>query len=246
MTALQRVWVDHRISPSRWENFYGKLMDDWPSVAMYSTVILAMDIGFLSVPSVSRQISGSVTIVSIYFYIFCIVGSLVVYLCLTRQHQFADTAVSRECCIESIVAYHYNKRLQPNSSRRWHGLRLVPDLWHMCMVVCYVVVGVSTMPFWVLSGSRKSCASAACCISCLHSFIMSSRLWPPGRSHSLETHAACFSSCDSQARRGISIFRRGCWRGSNIGLDFDKVLIVTRLSYLQNDVYRSDSISTNS
>jgi hypothetical protein len=59
--------------------------------------MVAVDISFLAVPSVNIQDSGSVTIISTYISIFCIVGSLVVSLFLTRLYglESADTVVSK-------------------------------------------------------------------------------------------------------------------------------------------------------
>ncbi|KAG1893442.1 uncharacterized protein F5891DRAFT_1066667 [Suillus fuscotomentosus] len=98
MEELRRVWVDRSINSPRWKNFNSKLSTEWSSITMYSTVMIAVDVSFLAVPSVSNQNSGSVPIISTYLSIFCIVGSLVVSLFLTRQNRLygqesADTAV---------------------------------------------------------------------------------------------------------------------------------------------------------
>ncbi|KAG1805190.1 uncharacterized protein BJ212DRAFT_1284012 [Suillus subaureus] len=98
MEELRRVWVDRSINSPRWKHFNSKLSSEWSSITIYSTVMVAVDVSFLAVPSVSPQDSGSVTIISTYLSIFCIVGSLVVSLFLTRQSRMygqesADTAV---------------------------------------------------------------------------------------------------------------------------------------------------------
>ncbi|KAG2042009.1 hypothetical protein BDR03DRAFT_841637, partial [Suillus americanus] len=98
MEELRRVWVDRSVNSPRWKNFNSKLSSEWSSITMYSTVMVAVDVSFLAVPSVSLQDSGSVTTISTYLSIFCIVGSLVVSLFLTRQSRMygqesADTAV---------------------------------------------------------------------------------------------------------------------------------------------------------
>ncbi|KAG1891990.1 hypothetical protein F4604DRAFT_2746 [Suillus subluteus] len=156
MTALQRVWVDHRISPSRWKNFYNKLMDDWSSVAMYSTVLLAVDISFLSVPSVSLQKSGSVTTVSIYFSIFCTVGSLVVSLCLTRQHRLygqesADTAAQ---FLTKVARSAFGTR----SVATVHGLPYVMLLWGMMyFILAFSYQVLMSTPTWTLAFTGSAC-----------------------------------------------------------------------------------------
>ncbi|KAG1873588.1 hypothetical protein DFJ58DRAFT_759103 [Suillus subalutaceus] len=98
MEELRRVWVDRSINSPRWKNFNSKLSSEWSSITIYATVMVAVDVSFLAVPSVSSQDSGSVTTISTYLSIFCIVGSLVVSLFLTRQNRMygqesADTAV---------------------------------------------------------------------------------------------------------------------------------------------------------
>lgn len=98
MEELRRVWVDRSINSPRWKNFNSNLSSEWSGITIYSTVMMAVNVSFLAVPSVSIQNSGSVTIISTYLSIFCIVGSLVVSLFLTRQNRIygqesADTAV---------------------------------------------------------------------------------------------------------------------------------------------------------
>lgn len=117
MAELRLVWVDRSINSPRWKNFNTRLSSEWSGITMYvrvtilagrllftsscqSTVMVAVDVSFLAVPSVSIQDSGSVPIISTYLSIFCIVGSLVVSLFLTRQNRLygqesADTAVSK-------------------------------------------------------------------------------------------------------------------------------------------------------
>ncbi|OJA15332.1 hypothetical protein AZE42_03341 [Rhizopogon vesiculosus] len=98
MSELRRVWVDRSINSPRWKNFNNKLSSEWSGITMYSTVMIAVDVSFLAVPSVSNQDSQSVTTISTYISVFCIVGSLVVSLFLTRQNrqygqESADKAV---------------------------------------------------------------------------------------------------------------------------------------------------------
>ncbi|KAG2354710.1 hypothetical protein BDR07DRAFT_1464915 [Suillus spraguei] len=98
MEELQRVWVDRSINSPRWKNFNSKLNSEWSSITIYSTVMIAVDVSFLAVPSVSDLKSDSVTTISTYLSVFCIIGSLVISLFLTRQSRMygqesADTAV---------------------------------------------------------------------------------------------------------------------------------------------------------
>lgn len=65
--------------------------------------MIAVDVSFLAVPSVNIGNAGSVAVICTYISLFCIVGSLVVSLFLTRQNRMygqesADKAVSKEHC----------------------------------------------------------------------------------------------------------------------------------------------------
>ncbi|OAX43355.1 hypothetical protein K503DRAFT_853348 [Rhizopogon vinicolor AM-OR11-026] len=99
MSELRRVWVDRSINSPRWKNFNNQLSSEWSGITMYSTVMIAVDVSFLAVPTVMPS-DGSQPppVVSTYISVFCIVGSLVVSLFLTRQNrrygqESADKAV---------------------------------------------------------------------------------------------------------------------------------------------------------
>jgi hypothetical protein len=75
--------------------------------------MLAVDVSFLAVPSVNLGDSGSVTVISTYISLFCIVGSLVASLFLTRQNRMygqesADAAVSKELCTGDRITLKRN------------------------------------------------------------------------------------------------------------------------------------------
>ncbi|KAG2124035.1 hypothetical protein DEU56DRAFT_828313, partial [Suillus clintonianus] len=87
MTELQRVWVDKSTSSPRWKDFNDKLSREWISITIYSTVMLTVDLSFLTVPSVNAQTSQSVAIIAAYLSTFCVVGSLVVSILLAGQNR---------------------------------------------------------------------------------------------------------------------------------------------------------------
>jgi hypothetical protein len=117
MRELRRVWVDRSINSPRWKQFNNQLTSEWSGITMYvrimisycstpicahsyqSTVMLAVDVSFLAVPSVIPSNTQKLPpqVIGTYISVFCIIGSLVVSLCLTRQNRHqesADTAVS--------------------------------------------------------------------------------------------------------------------------------------------------------
>ncbi|KAG1737405.1 hypothetical protein EDB19DRAFT_2025672 [Suillus lakei] len=77
--AIHRIWVDGTIVQSRWKNFIDRLATEWNTYAIFSTVVLAVNISFLAVPSVAGQTSA---ILLTYLSTICTIGSLVVTLCL--------------------------------------------------------------------------------------------------------------------------------------------------------------------
>ncbi|KAG1726856.1 hypothetical protein EDB19DRAFT_1643291 [Suillus lakei] len=94
---LRRVWigpVSSYINPHRWKNFYSKLMSEWSSITMYSTVMLAVDISFLAVPSVNVQGSRSVPVATMYISVFWNIGSLVASLFMLTNSTFGIQALA--------------------------------------------------------------------------------------------------------------------------------------------------------
>ncbi|KAG1733752.1 hypothetical protein EDB19DRAFT_1911469 [Suillus lakei] len=53
--ALHKIWVDYTIVQRRWKNFINRLNSEWNGYTIFSTVMLAVDISFLAVPSVQES-----------------------------------------------------------------------------------------------------------------------------------------------------------------------------------------------
>ncbi|OJA08211.1 hypothetical protein AZE42_06851 [Rhizopogon vesiculosus] len=80
--ALHRIWVDESIVQPRWKNFIDRLNNEWNGFTIFSTVMLAVDISFLAVPSVQGQTAANLVA---YLSTLCAMGSLVVSLVLAGQ-----------------------------------------------------------------------------------------------------------------------------------------------------------------
>ncbi|KAJ8584358.1 hypothetical protein M405DRAFT_468041 [Rhizopogon salebrosus TDB-379] len=80
--GLHRIWVDETIVQPRWKNFIDRLNTEWSGYTIFSTVMLAVDISFLAVPSVQGQTAA---ILVAYLSTLCAMGSLVVSLVLAGQ-----------------------------------------------------------------------------------------------------------------------------------------------------------------
>ncbi|KAG9309092.1 hypothetical protein JVU11DRAFT_10975 [Chiua virens] len=92
--ALKSIWVDENINYAQWSKFSTKLTAEWNGFAIYSTVMLAVDISFLSVPSVNKGNvnSQSVAIVATYMSLLCVVGSLVSSVLLSGKITAMETS----------------------------------------------------------------------------------------------------------------------------------------------------------
>ncbi|KAG1844496.1 hypothetical protein F4604DRAFT_1821522 [Suillus subluteus] len=80
--AFRKILVDQDIVDARWKQYMDKLNSDWNGYTIFSTVMLAVDISFLSVPSVQTQTPA---ILLSYMSTLCAMGSLVVTLLLVGQ-----------------------------------------------------------------------------------------------------------------------------------------------------------------
>ncbi|KAG2338460.1 hypothetical protein BDR05DRAFT_969157 [Suillus weaverae] len=80
--ALHRIWVDDTIVQPRWKNFIDRLTTEWNGFTIFSTVMLAVDISFLAVPSVQTQTPA---IILAYLSTLCAMGSLLVSLIMAGQ-----------------------------------------------------------------------------------------------------------------------------------------------------------------
>ncbi|KAG2029943.1 hypothetical protein BDR03DRAFT_1017727 [Suillus americanus] len=83
--ALHKTWVDYAIVQRHWKNFINRLNSEWNGYTMFSTVMLAVDISFLAVPSVQNQTPA---ILVSYTSTLCALGSLAVSV-LASQWQSA-------------------------------------------------------------------------------------------------------------------------------------------------------------
>ncbi|KAG2751243.1 hypothetical protein P692DRAFT_20774981 [Suillus brevipes Sb2] len=157
MQELRRVWVDRSINSPRWKNFNTRLNSEWSGITMYSTVMLAVDVSFLAVPSVGILNSGSVTITSTYLSIFCIVGSLVVSLFLTRQNRLygqesADTAVQ-------FLTKMTGSAFGTKAVATVHGLPYAMLLWGMLyFMLAFSYQVFTTTPTLTLAATGSTCA----------------------------------------------------------------------------------------
>ncbi|KAG2139271.1 hypothetical protein DEU56DRAFT_944095, partial [Suillus clintonianus] len=83
MKSIQKIWVDETIIWPRWTKFRDRLTTEWNGYAIFSTVMLAVDISFLAVPIADA--GRTIVFIIIYLSVLCILGSLTSTLFLVGQ-----------------------------------------------------------------------------------------------------------------------------------------------------------------
>lgn len=157
MEELRRVWVDRSINSPRWKNFNSKLSSEWSGITMYSTVMVAVDVSFLAVPSVNVQDACSVTVISTYISLFCIVGSLVASLFLTRQNRMYGQESA-----DAAVIFLTRSVFGTKSLATVHGLPYAMLLWGMVyFIIAFSYQVFTSTPIITLATTGSACGIVA-------------------------------------------------------------------------------------
>lgn len=82
---LKIIWVDRIINRVLWNQFIGKLNDEWAGLALSATVILNANVAFLAIPSV-QDIARLLS----YLSVACSIAVVLLVLLLVRQNQKKD------------------------------------------------------------------------------------------------------------------------------------------------------------
>ncbi|KAH9993802.1 hypothetical protein BJV77DRAFT_944049, partial [Russula vinacea] len=102
LRELKNVWADDIVIEEVWRNFMQKLISEWIEFVLYSTVMLAVNVGFLAIPGVvvipskewmiaSTQVASSISLV------FSI-GSIITGLLLVRRNRTMAAQDPRTAC----------------------------------------------------------------------------------------------------------------------------------------------------
>lgn len=85
---IDSVWVDQSVNRPRWKMFMNRLTSEWSGLAIYSTVMLAVDISFLSMPAIGTRPSAQI---ALYISSLWSVASLVVSALLAQSGGHRDS-----------------------------------------------------------------------------------------------------------------------------------------------------------
>ncbi|KAG0692443.1 hypothetical protein DFH29DRAFT_969338 [Suillus ampliporus] len=92
MSELRKIWVDHTVSYVHWKDFNERLSRQWTSLALYAMIMLVADVAFQALPVINDQsksnyLAFQIAIIAIELSTYCIVGSLLVSILLSRRIQ---------------------------------------------------------------------------------------------------------------------------------------------------------------
>lgn len=82
---LKKIWVDRIINRVLWNQFMGKLNDEWTGLALSATVILNANVAFLAIPSIQ-----DVAKLLSYLSVASSIAVVLLVLLLVRQNQKKD------------------------------------------------------------------------------------------------------------------------------------------------------------
>ncbi|KIK95829.1 hypothetical protein PAXRUDRAFT_775486, partial [Paxillus rubicundulus Ve08.2h10] len=87
LRGIQKICVDEMIDESRWKIYISSLATEWNGFTVYSTVMLAVDISFLTVPGVqaANRDAQSGAMVAIYASVISSVCALIISVILASQ-----------------------------------------------------------------------------------------------------------------------------------------------------------------
>ncbi|KAG1878623.1 hypothetical protein C8R48DRAFT_687549 [Suillus tomentosus] len=143
--AFHKVWVDGRIVHTRWEQYMDKLNSDWNGYTIFSTVMVAVDVSFLAVPSVQTQ---DEVIILLYTSTFSAMCSLLITLSLVTQ-------VNEQLRGSNTAVVSYLSRMAAGSvldSESFPFMLSLPFGFLMLGVSCFIgallsaIIGIFTFP----------------------------------------------------------------------------------------------------
>ncbi|TDL18732.1 hypothetical protein BD410DRAFT_462994 [Rickenella mellea] len=82
LKGLEKIWVDGIIKQIHWKLFIETLKKDWMDYVLYGTVLLSVNVAFLSIPSVNEA-AQTANLLSAA----CCIGCIILGLLLVRQHR---------------------------------------------------------------------------------------------------------------------------------------------------------------
>ncbi|KAK0484067.1 hypothetical protein IW261DRAFT_997278 [Armillaria novae-zelandiae] len=98
-TSLNKVWVDRLISRGPWQRLIEQITDKWQQHSILATVLLAVNMAFLAIPSVDEMGAGQrhrfVTQLLCYLSVTSSMATIILGLILTNHHnslKHADVA----------------------------------------------------------------------------------------------------------------------------------------------------------
>lgn len=175
--GIRRIWVDETVVQPRWKNFIDRLTTEWNGYTIYSTVMLAVDISFLTIQPVQTQMAATLLT---YLSTLCVMGSLVVSLVLAGQvnenrRRSAEEAVRFLSIVLLVLSM---------STGLLHGRDVAFYVWprepypHAESAVCTSDLGNGVLCCSIVCPDFPRCRYCRCldCISCLVRYVLPSNV----------------------------------------------------------------------
>ncbi|KAG2743077.1 hypothetical protein P692DRAFT_20838861 [Suillus brevipes Sb2] len=166
MAQIRRIWVERSVSFLRWKDFNAELSGEWNNITIYSTVMLAVDISLLAVPSIPP--SPSVTVLATQMSVIFIMGSIVSSVFLSLQNrrygrEYADIAAS-------FLAKMTDSVFGTKALAFVYSLPLVLLAWGM---LCFVLAFL----YFVFISHFKVALATVGCVSFIVIMLISWPIW---------------------------------------------------------------------
>ncbi|KAI9509036.1 hypothetical protein F5148DRAFT_814390 [Russula earlei] len=180
LREMEKLWTDGVIIETVWKGFMNNLLAEWNGIILWSTVMLAVNVGFLAIPGVMFYNINGGTLESVHQLVIlpssaqiasslsveASVGSIVIGLLLARYNrtkQEADPSEASEYLDDSSRRMFGLESLAIMFSLPWAFL-----MWSMVtfsvalLLFCFVVSNIWTRVFMSLMSAAAICFTIGC------------------------------------------------------------------------------------
>ncbi|PBK92394.1 hypothetical protein ARMGADRAFT_1080484 [Armillaria gallica] len=142
LREIESMLLDGLVSQVAWREFIDKICKDWSHLTIYSTVLITVDVGFLSIQSVDASPTSSPLKSIIYLSILSSLGSLFFALLLLRHN---NTRRNISTCEAVNIMNSYQ-----DSSCRYDNIAIIYSLPYALLMwgIFFFVTAFGIMCLW--------------------------------------------------------------------------------------------------
>ncbi|KAK0484065.1 hypothetical protein IW261DRAFT_997118 [Armillaria novae-zelandiae] len=181
-TSLNKVWVDRLISRGPWQRLIEQITDKWQQHSILATVLLAVNMAFLAIPSVDEMGAGQqhrfVTQLLCYISVASSMATIILGLILTSHHNsvkyadVADVTYFLERHWQDFIGFERLSIMYstPYALLMWSMITFLASFFSMCLEASNPVPLKVLVAFVFLLGT-------ALCVWCIYMFWDGSDEW---------------------------------------------------------------------